>query len=70
MGMFGTELVVLFDFDARAADDLSVRRGDWVLARLNDAQTDGWLWVYSPKCRRYGFIPQTYARRPPAMALL
>lgn len=56
-----SKLVVLFDFDSKEQDDLSVRRGEWVLARLNDKQINGWLWVYSLKSRRYGYIPKAYA---------
>ena len=54
---------------AQAPDDLSVRRGDWVYADLNNQTVDGWLWAYAPKTRKYGFIPKAYAR-PPAMTSL
>jgi hypothetical protein len=30
---------------------------------------DGWLWAFSPKTRKYGFIPKAYAK-PPAMTSL
>eukprot|EP00095_Tigriopus_kingsejongensis_P000979 maker-scaffold39_size501901-snap-gene-1.16 protein:Tk00979 transcript:maker-scaffold39_size501901-snap-gene-1.16-mRNA-1 annotation:"PREDICTED: uncharacterized protein LOC100875476" len=65
----GTELVMLYDYKAQAPDDLSVRRGDWVYADLSNQTVDGWLWSYSPKTRKYGFIPRAYAR-PPAMTSL
>ncbi|TRY77238.1 hypothetical protein TCAL_05312 [Tigriopus californicus] len=65
----GTELVMLYDYKAQAPDDLSVRRGDWVYADLSNQTVDGWLWSYSPKTRKYGFIPKAYAR-PPAMTSL
>lgn len=58
----GTELIMLYDFKAQAPDDLSVRRGDWIYADLNNQTVDGWLWSYSPKTRKYGFIPKAYAR--------
>jgi hypothetical protein len=48
---------------------LSVRRGDWVYADLNNQTVDGWLWAFAPKSRKYGFIPKAYAR-PPAMTSL
>jgi hypothetical protein len=54
---------------AQAPDDLSVRRGDWIYADLNNQTVEGWLWAYSPKTRKYGFIPKAYAR-PPAMTSL
>jgi len=65
----GTELVMLYDYKAQAPDDLSVRRGDWVYADLNNQTQDGWIWAYAPKTRKYGFIPKAYAR-PPAMTSL
>jgi len=68
-GYTGTELVMLYDYKAQAPDDLSVRRGDWVYADLNNQTVDGWLWAFAPKTRKYGFIPKAYAR-PPAMTSL
>lgn len=65
----GTELVMLYDYKAQAPDDLTVRRGDWIYADLNNQTVDGWLWAYAPKTRKYGFIPKAYAR-PPAMTSL
>lgn len=56
-------------FQAQAPDDLSVRRGDWIYADMNNQTVDGWLWAYAPKTRKYGFIPKAYAR-PPAMTSL
>ncbi|CAO1369859.1 unnamed protein product [Diamesa serratosioi] len=64
----GTELVMLYDYKAQAPDDLSVRRGEWIYADLNNQGVDGWLWAYAPKSSRkygkYGFIPKAYARPP------
>jgi hypothetical protein len=60
---------MLYDYKAQAPDDLSVRRGDWVYADLNNQTVDGWLWAFAPKARKYGFIPKAYAR-PPAMTSL
>ena len=54
---------------AQAPDDLTVKRGDWVYADLNNQTVDGWLWSYAPKTRKYGFIPRAYAK-PPAMTSL
>jgi hypothetical protein len=62
-------LSLVFRVQAQAPDDLSVRRGDWVYADLNNQTVDGWLWAYAPKTRKYGFIPKAYAR-PPAMTSL
>lgn len=51
-------------FQAQAPDDLSVRRGEWIYADLNNQSIGGWLWVFAPKTRKYGFIPKAYARPP------
>lgn len=56
-------------FQAQAPDDLSVRRGDWIYADLNNQTVDGWLWAYAPKTRKYGFIPKAYARTPAMTSL-
>lgn len=69
LNMYCTILKMLLFFQAQAPDDLSVRRGDWVYADLSNQTVDGWLWSYSPKARKYGFIPKAYAR-PPAMTSL
>ncbi|XP_063700598.1 SH3 domain-containing protein Dlish [Culicoides brevitarsis] len=58
----GTELIMLYDFKSQASDDLGVRRGDWIYADLTTQTVEGWLWSYSPKTRKYGFIPKAYAR--------
>ncbi|OXA57573.1 Intersectin-2 [Folsomia candida] len=60
----GTELVLLYDYKAQAPDDLSVKRGDWVYADLEGQTVEGWLWAWSPKSRKYGFLPRAYARVP------
>uniref|UniRef100_A0A6M2DGJ3 Putative growth factor receptor-bound protein 2 n=1 Tax=Xenopsylla cheopis TaxID=163159 RepID=A0A6M2DGJ3_XENCH len=65
----GTELVMLYDYKAQAPDDLSVRRGDWIYADLNNQTVDGWLWAFAPKTRKYGFIPKAYARHPAMTSL-
>lgn len=59
----------MFVTQAQASDDLSVRRGDWIYADLSNQTVDGWLWVYAPKTKKYGFVPKVYAR-PPAMTSL
>lgn len=62
----GTELVMLYDYKAQAPDDLSVRRGEWIYADLNNQTVDGWLWAYLPKANKksgkYGFIPKAYTQ--------
>ncbi|XP_040583964.1 SH3 domain-containing protein Dlish isoform X2 [Lepeophtheirus salmonis] len=60
----GTELIMLYDYKAQAPDDLTVKRGDWVYADMNNQTVDGWLWTYAVKSQRYGFIPKAYARPP------
>lgn len=36
MRFYGTELVMLYDYKAQAPDDLSVRRGDFIYANLDN----------------------------------
>jgi len=69
IGVHGSELVMLYDYKPQATDDLAVRRGEWVYADLEQQTIDGWLWAYSAKANKCGFIPKAYAR-PPAMTSL
>jgi len=64
--LHAARLVVLYDYCARAPDDLTVCRGDWVLANLSPTtQTDpDWLWAFLPGPDRWGYLPRTYARQP------
>ena len=63
-----TRLVVLYDYCARAPDDLTVCRGDWVYADLDSrVQTDpDWLWAFLPGPDKWGYMPRNFARRPTA----
>ena len=65
----GTEFIMLYDYKAQAPDDLTVRRGEWIYADISNQTVDGWLWAYSPKTRKYGFIPKAYARIPAMTSL-
>lgn len=65
----GVELVMLFDYKAQVPDDLTIRRGEWIYADLANQTVEGWLWVYSPKQRRYGFVPKAWTNTP-AMAAI
>ena len=59
-----TRLVCLYDFNAQAHDDLTVTRGEWLYADLNDQDDADWLWVFSPSQSMAGYIPRTYAKPP------
>ena len=60
----GTRLIVLFEYQASAFDDLSVRPGEYVYANLKDQIAPGWVWAYSPRKKRTGYIPQDYVKEP------
>ncbi|XP_077977142.1 SH3 domain-containing protein Dlish-like [Glandiceps talaboti] len=69
---YGTELVSLYDYQGKASDDLSVTRGDYIYADLSDQQdnaTEGWIWAYSPRTKKEGYIPRAYAKPPATTAL-
>ena len=59
----GTELIMLYAYKAQAPDELTVQKGDWIFADLNNQSVQGWLWAHDPKTRKFGFIPKAYARR-------
>ena len=63
-GFHGSEMVILFDYEAQTSDELNVVRGDFILADLRNQEVDGWLWVYAPEKGKFGFIPKSYARPP------
>lgn len=65
----GVELVMLFDYKAQVPDDLTIRRGEWIYADLTNQTVEGWLWAYSPKQRRYGFVPKAWASTPAMSAI-
>ncbi|XP_033635864.1 SH3 domain-containing protein Dlish-like [Asterias rubens] len=62
----GTELMSLYDYQGRIAEDLSVLRGDLLYADMTNQTHDEWLWAYCPRTQSCGFIPKDYAR-PPAL---
>lgn len=61
-GLHGSKMVVLYDYEAQAADELDVVRGEIIVADLRHQESDEWLWVYSPKKDKCGFIPQSFTR--------
>ena len=60
----GTQLIVLFEYQASAFDDLSVKPGEYIYANLKDQIAPGWIWAYSPRKKRTGYIPEHYVREP------
>ncbi|XP_070568073.1 SH3 domain-containing protein Dlish-like [Ptychodera flava] len=65
----GTELVALYDYQGTAPDDLTISRGEYLIVDLSNQQQDGWLWAYSPRTKKEGYIPRAYARPPATTAL-
>ena len=65
-----TRLVCLYDYAATAPDDLSITRGEWLYADLQDQVDDSRLWAYSPGTKRYGYVPRAYAKPPNTNGLI
>ncbi len=64
IGPSTTRLVCLYNFNAQAPDDLTVSRGDWLYADLDDQADPDWLWAYAPMSSKCGYVPKAYARPP------
>ncbi|XP_078363110.1 SH3 domain-containing protein Dlish-like [Oculina patagonica] len=60
----GTRLIVLYNFQGKAFDDLSVRPGEYVYANLKDQIVPGFIWAYSPNSKKSGFIPEDHVKEP------
>ena len=56
------EFAVTLDYKAQSKADLSVVVGDEVFADLTNQEGDDWLWVYSAKSNKCGYIPRVNAR--------
>lgn len=55
----GIRLIALSSFQGKAEDKLTVVAGDHVYVDLKDQMVPNWLWAYSPKLKKYGFIPES-----------
>lgn len=64
------EYVTIYDYIAQSKDDLTVTRGELVYtnAQTTSANKD-WVWVYSVKSKRYGYVPRSYIKTPLQTAL-
>lgn len=60
----GTRLIVLYNFEGKAFDDLPVRPGEYVYANLKDQIVPGYIWAYSPNSKKSGFIPDDHVKEP------
>ena len=60
----GTRLIVLYNFESKAFDDLTVRPGEYVYANLKDQIVPDWIWAYSPHRKKSGFIPEDHVKEP------
>ncbi|XP_057295198.1 uncharacterized protein LOC130623703 isoform X1 [Hydractinia symbiolongicarpus] len=52
-----TRFIVTSNYSGRDLDDLYVCVGDLVFGNMNQQSLDGWLWVYSPRQKCSGYIP-------------
>ena len=55
----GIRLIALSSFQGKGEDKLTVVAGDHVYVDLKDQKVPDWLWAYSPKLKKYGFIPES-----------
>ena len=60
----GSRLIVLHNFESKSFDDLTVQPGEYVYANLKDQLIPGWIWAYSPKSHKSGFIPEDRVKEP------
>lgn len=69
----GCELLVIEDVTPEAADDLQLKKGDWVFScqSLDSLPSDGggWLWGFCPRTQRYGFVRRSATQLPTATVL-
>lgn len=59
-----TELVTLHSFSSRGTDDMSVSSDEVVYGDLGQQPERDWLWVYSPRLERHGYIPRNIVTIP------
>ncbi|KAL8599108.1 hypothetical protein ACOMHN_007824 [Nucella lapillus] len=59
-----TELMTVHKFSSRGVDDISVSSDEVVYGDLDKQPERDWLWVYSPKLQRHGYIPRSNVRLP------
>ena len=51
-------MLVQKDYSGTDTDDLAVGFGDIVYANMKDQLIQDWLWVYSPKQKLSGYVPE------------
>ncbi|XP_064627858.1 SH3 domain-containing protein Dlish-like [Lineus longissimus] len=58
------KMLILFDYEARQTDDISVTQGQYVYADMDNQRFFDWILVYSPVSQKDGFIPRDFAKPP------
>ena len=53
-----TQLVTLQAFSGEGADGLTVWGREVVYGDLSQRSETGWLWVFSPRQQRHGYVPR------------
>lgn len=56
------KLIIHEDFSSDHPDELRVSIGDTVYLSKNVQPVQDWLWVYSPKQKKCGYIPVSMAK--------
>ncbi|EDO30059.1 predicted protein [Nematostella vectensis] len=52
-------------YTAQQDNELTVFKGDWVYADMQQRDARGWIWAYSPASHKQGYVPRA-CLRPPA----
>ncbi|XP_048577723.1 SH3 domain-containing protein Dlish-like [Nematostella vectensis] len=63
--IYGQDLVCTDTYTAQQDNELTVFKGDWVYADMQQRDARGWIWAYSPASHKQGYVPRA-CLRPPA----
>lgn len=59
-----TEFVSQFDYEPEADNELPMKHGEIFHVGLDGQDSDQWYWAYSPRLRKYGFVPRDNVKIP------
>ncbi|WAR08239.1 DLISH-like protein [Mya arenaria] len=59
-----TEFISQCDYKAEAEDELPFRQGEILHVGLEGQESEHWYWTYSPRLRKYGFVPRAHVKIP------
>lgn len=59
-----TEFVSQCDYEPEADNELPMKHGEIFHVGLDGQDSDQWYWAYSPRLRKYGFVPRDNVKIP------